>query len=105
MHQTIQKDPSVYLCHTSKSYRGDTDFTGNATTMSLCFGFRKSGPLGKRSSRLTGFKLLTSHLPKEDGAEQEDGVQEQEAEAQPTIQSPVVQVHTQYLKAGESVFH
>lgn len=55
---------------------------------------------GKRASRLTGLKLLTSHLPKEDGAEQEDGVQEQEAQAQPAIQPPVVQVNTQHLKAG-----
>lgn len=69
--------------------------------MRHCFGFRKRGRLGNRASRLTGLKLLTSHLPKEDGAEQEDGVEEQEAQAQPAIQPPVVEVNTQHLKAGE----
>lgn len=57
--------------------------------------------MGKRAPRLTGPKLLTSHLPKEDGAEQEDGVQEQEAQAQPAIQPPAVEVNTQHLEAGE----
>lgn len=49
---------------------------------------------------LTGliFDLKASHLPKKDGAEQEDGIEEQQTQTQPTIQSPVVQMNTHHLK-------
>lgn len=40
-----------------------------------------------------------SHLPEEDGAEQEDGIEEEQAETQPAIQLPVVQVNAHHLRA------
>ena len=49
---------------------------------------------------LTGltFDLKASHLPEEDGAEQEDGIEEQQTQTQPTIQPPAVQMNTYHLK-------
>lgn len=43
--------------------------------------------------------LRVSHLAEEDGAEQEDGVEEKQAQTQPAIQLPVVQVHARHLGA------
>lgn len=45
------------------------------------------------------FDLYASHLPKEDRAEQEDGIEKHETQTQPTVQSPVVQMNTQHLQA------
>lgn len=42
------------------------------------------------------FDPEASHMPKEDGAEQEDGVEEQQAETQTAIQPPVVQMDTRH---------
>ena len=66
--------------------------------------FLASGERG----RVVGRKLLimrgstfdpqASHLAEEDGAEQEDGVEEQQTQAQPAVQPPVVQVDAHHLK-------
>lgn len=40
-----------------------------------------------------------SHLPEEDGAEQEDGVEKHQTQTQSTIQPPAVQMNTGHLKA------
>lgn len=45
------------------------------------------------------FDLKASHLPEEDGAEQEDGIEKQQTQAQPAIQPPVVQMNTHHLRA------
>lgn len=43
--------------------------------------------------------LTFSHLAEEDGAEQEDGVEEKQAQTQPAVQLPAVQVDTRHLRA------
>lgn len=47
---------------------------------------------------------LTSHLPEEDGAEQEDGVETQQTQTQSTIQPPAVQMNTGHLKAERQLW-
>ena len=49
------------------------------------------------------YDLKTSHLAKQDGAKQEDGIEKQQAQAQPPVQPPVVQVDTEHLGGEESV--
>ena len=43
--------------------------------------------------------LKASHLPEEDGEEQEDGVEEHETQTQAAVQPPVVQVNAHHLTA------
>lgn len=45
--------------------------------------------------------MSASHLPKEDGAEQEDGIEEYQPQAQPAVQLPVVQMDTHHLEGEE----
>lgn len=47
---------------------------------------------------------LTSHVPKEDGAEQEDGVEEQQAQAETPIQPPAVQMNARHLREQRGEF-
>lgn len=53
--------------------------------------------LQRNSRRLASLRF--SHLAEEDGAEQEDGVEEKQAQTQPAIQLPAVQVDTRHLRA------
>ena len=46
------------------------------------------------------YDLKTSHLAKQDGAKQEDGIEKQQAQAQPPVQPPVVQMDTRHLVAA-----
>ena len=46
------------------------------------------------------FDLKASHLPEEDGAEQEDGIEKQQTQTQPAIQLPVVQMNAHHLWRG-----
>lgn len=63
------------------------------------FGFM-SGNLWKKGGYSAGCvtrlnsDIKASHVPKEDGAEQEDGIEEQQTKTQTAIQPPVVQMDT-----------
>lgn len=68
---------------------------------SFVFGFREEDVWYKgrySACRLTGltFDLKASHLPEEDGAEQEDGIEKQQTQTQPAVQPPVVQMNTRH---------
>lgn len=45
------------------------------------------------------FDLKASQLPKEDGAEQEDGIEKHQTQTQPAVQPPVVQMNTCHLES------
>lgn len=97
---------SVCICvvvlvqyHASESYRAAQKLSRGTR-----HGFRKEDARQKgrySACCLIGstFDLKASHLPEEDGAEQEDGIEKQQTQAQPAIQPPVVQMNTHHLRA------
>lgn len=89
---------SITLASPTEVHGNSNKEHDNAVTL---FGFRKEDVWWKgrySSCCLTGltFDLKASHLPEEDGAEQEDGIEKQQAQTQPSIQPPAVQMNTHH---------